>query len=143
MSNIAEVIVFARYSDEVMAPLTQPDDSRSWTGWFEPIPRVEAWMIEFFRIRSRSGLLRDPESLAWPHPESVQVLIHDQEDDCFGLWMMREGVLTELPLPGHTRFHAPAPSTDELPPHPGFLWRTETDLPAGFSTERQDPRPAW
>ncbi|MFJ9523447.1 hypothetical protein ACIRPK_35070 [Kitasatospora sp. NPDC101801] len=73
----------------------------------------------------------------------MQVLIHDEEDDCFGLWMMRDGVLTEVSLPGHRRLHPPAPATDEFPPDPGLLWQAETAVPAGFSTERQDQRPAW
>jgi len=32
MSRIAQVIVLAPYVDEVMEPLTRPDDSRSWQG---------------------------------------------------------------------------------------------------------------
>ncbi|MFG2847027.1 hypothetical protein ACGF12_28215 [Kitasatospora sp. NPDC048296] len=73
----------------------------------------------------------------------MQVLIHDEEDDCFGLWMMRDGVLAEVPLPGYRRLHPPAPATDEFPPGPGLLWRTETAIPAGFSTSRQERRSAW
>ena len=70
------------------------------------------------------------------------MLIHDEEDDCFGLWMMRDGVLAEPALPGHVRLHSPAPSTDEFPPDPGLLLRTGPTV-QGYSTERQDPRPAW
>ncbi|MBV6702737.1 hypothetical protein [Kitasatospora aureofaciens] len=144
MSRIAQVIVLAPYADEVMAPLTLPDDSRTWCGEFEQLSTfVEAWVIEFNRMRPRTGLLRHLESLPWPHPESVQVLIHDEEDDCFGLWMMQDSKLTELRVPGHTRLHPPAPPTDEFPPSPGLLWRTDTPTPTGFSPERQDPRPAW
>lgn len=44
----------------------------------------DGWMVEFNRVRPRSGLLRHLESLEWPYPASVQVLIHDEEDDCFG-----------------------------------------------------------
>ncbi|MFG2989606.1 hypothetical protein ACGFZK_10025 [Streptomyces sp. NPDC048257] len=102
-------------------------------------------VIEFFRQYTHSGLLKHPESLPWPHPEQVQVLIHDEEDDCFGLWMMYDGALAEEPHPGLQRFHAPARLTDEYSPSPGFLGRTDggAKVPAGFSTERQDPRPAW
>ncbi|MFI9601412.1 hypothetical protein ACIHCX_16250 [Streptomyces sp. NPDC052043] len=144
MSRIAQVIVLAPNADEVMEPLTRPDDSRSWKGHFEPLELfIGGWVIEFNRVRPRSGLLRHLESLAWPDPASVQVLIHDEEDDCFGLWMMRDGVLAEVPIPGHRRLHPPAPMTHEFPPDPGLLWRTETAVPTGFSTERQDQRPAW
>ncbi|MFD4923108.1 hypothetical protein OHU17_06880 [Streptomyces goshikiensis] len=147
MSRIAQVIVLAPYADEVMEPLTRPDDTRSWQGCFEPLGLfVGGWVIEFNRMRPRSGLLRHLESLAWPHPESVQVLIHDEEDVCFGLWMMQEGVLTEVQLPGHRRFYTPAPATDEFPPEPGLLWRSETAetaVPGWIFTSRQDQRPAW
>jgi hypothetical protein len=144
MSRIAQVIVLAPNADEVMQPLTRPDDSRSWRGCFKQLDLFAgAWVIEFERIRPRSGLLRHLESLAWPHPTSVQVLIHDEEDDCFGLWTIRDGVLAEVQLPGYRRLHSAAPATDEFPPDPGLLWQTETPVPAGFSTERQDRRPAW
>ncbi|MFJ1651046.1 hypothetical protein ACIOC2_06385 [Streptomyces sp. NPDC088337] len=144
MSRIAQVIVLALNAEEVMEPLTRPDDSRSWKGHFEPLGLfIGGWVIEFDRVRPRSGLLRHLESLAWPCPASVQVLIHDEEDDCFGLWMMRDGVLAEVPIPGHRRLHPPSPMTHEFPPDPGLLWQTETAVPTGFSTERQDQRPAW
>ncbi|MFI1928681.1 hypothetical protein [Streptomyces sp. NPDC020377] len=147
MSRFAQVIVLAPYADEVMKPLTRPDDSRSWEGHFEQLDLfVGAWVIEFERVRPRSGLLRHLESLAWPYPESVQVLIHDEDDHCFGLWMMRDGVLAEQPVPGHRRLHGPVLTTGEYPPYPpdpGVLWRTESPMPTGFSTARQDIRPAW
>lgn len=104
--------MLAPYADEVMKPLTRPDDSRGWEGHFERLDLfVGAWLIEFERVRPRSGLLRQLESLAWPYPESVQVLVHDEDDDCFGLWMMRDGVLAEQPVPGHRRLHGPALTT--------------------------------
>ncbi|MFE7213600.1 hypothetical protein ACFY0A_21670 [Streptomyces sp. NPDC001698] len=85
------------------------------------------------------------ESLPWPRPESVQVLIHDQDDDCFGLWMIHDGKLVEVPLPRTQRFHDPAPPDEEYPPSPGVLWRTDThsDLPEQTPKDRRDPRPAW
>ncbi|MEU0398293.1 hypothetical protein ABZ208_37235 [Streptomyces sp. NPDC006208] len=146
MSRIAQVIVLANFADEVMKPLTRPDASRSWRGEFEPLGLfVGGWVIEFHRMRPREGLLKHLASLPWPHPDSVQVLIHDEEDDCFGMWMMHDGELVEVPLPRTRRFHTPAPPTHEFPPSPGFLWRTDTDItiPEEFSSEPQDPRPAW
>ncbi|WSA82675.1 hypothetical protein OG930_42780 [Streptomyces sp. NBC_01799] len=38
------------------------------------------------------------ESLAWPDP-SVQILVRDQDDDCFGLWLIHDSKLVEVPLP--------------------------------------------
>ncbi|MET7525281.1 hypothetical protein ACFYSJ_34200 [Streptomyces sp. NPDC005248] len=146
MSRIAQVIVLATYEDEVMEPLTRWDDSRSWKGKFEPLGLfVGGWVIEFHRERPRSGLLKHLESLPWTNPGSVQVLIHDEEDDCFGLWMIHDGRLVEVSLPRTQRLHPPAPSSDEFPPSPGYLWRTDTGstVPADLSAERQDPRPAW
>ncbi|MFD9392959.1 hypothetical protein ACFWBB_20275 [Streptomyces sp. NPDC060000] len=146
MSRIAQVIVLAKYADEVMEPLTRHDESRSWKGVFKPLGLfVGGWVIEFHRERPRSGLLKHLESLPWPNPEQVQVLIHDEEDDCFGLWMLYDGALVEVSLPRVQRFHPPAPLTYEYSPSPGFLWRTDGEavVPTGFSTERQDPRPAW
>ncbi|MFI5533013.1 hypothetical protein ACIA8O_31195 [Kitasatospora sp. NPDC051853] len=144
MSRIAQVIVLAQSAEEVMEPLTRPDDSRSWKGEFRPLPMfADGWLTEFHRVHTRTGLLRHLESLEWPHPESVQVLIHDEEDDCFGLWMLRDGTLVELPVPGHHRLHPPAPETEEYAPAPGLLWRSGAAVPRGYSTERQDRRPAW
>lgn len=146
MSRIAQVIVLATYADEVMEPLTRHDGSRSWSGVFKPLDLfVGGWAIEFYSERTRTGLLQHLASLPWPNPEQVQVLIHDEEDDCFGLWMLYDGALAEVPLPRVQRFHPPAPPTDEYAPSPGFLWRTDgrAVVPTGFSAERQDPRPAW
>ncbi|MFI5966419.1 hypothetical protein ACIA8J_30205 [Streptomyces asoensis] len=147
MSRFAQVIVLAPYSGEVMQPLTQPDHSRSWEGQFEQLDLFTGvWVIEFERVRPRSGLLRHLESLAWPYPESVQVLIHDEDDDCFGLWMMCDGVLAEQPVPGHRRVHGPVLPPDEYlpcPPSPGVLVRAGTPVLAGHSAERHDKRPAW
>ncbi|MEU9237607.1 hypothetical protein [Streptomyces subrutilus] len=39
------------------------------------------------------------EALPWPDPWSVQVLVHDQDDACFGLWMIHDGRLVEVSLP--------------------------------------------
>ncbi|MFI9106552.1 hypothetical protein ACIGXA_39255 [Streptomyces fildesensis] len=50
----------------------------------------------------------------------MQVLIHDEEDDCFGLWMIHDGALVEVPLPRTQRFHPPAPATEEFAPGSGI-----------------------
>jgi len=120
MSRFAEVIVIARDAEEIMAPLTRHDDQREWYQCFKPVyerhfgahsmsvpsrsdsPACFMWIIEFERLNWR-GLLSHLESLSWPDPTSVQVLIHDEEDDCFGLWMMYDGALVEVPLPRAVR----------------------------------------
>ncbi|UGQ11628.1 hypothetical protein LO772_33460 [Yinghuangia sp. ASG 101] len=151
MSRFAEVVVLALDADEVMEPLTRDDPARTWYGRFVPIESQWGgsfgcgWAVEFERMRNRTGLLRHLESLPWPRPGSVQVLIHDQDDDCFGLWMLRDGRLVEVPLPHTQRIHPPAPPHDDDPPDPGYLVRTDQGrpLPAQTPPDRRDPRPAW
>jgi hypothetical protein len=113
MSRFAEVIVLARNAEEIMGPLTQPDDNREWhqcftrvdDGMFDgsrmPSQECYTWVIQFIRLNWR-GLLAHLESLPWPAPYSVQVLVRDEEDSCFGLWMIYNGKLIEVPLP-HTK----------------------------------------
>jgi hypothetical protein len=152
MTRNAEVVVLALYADEVMEPLTRGDVERSWRGVFVPIQGSKwagsfgvGWATEFERMRSRSGLLKHLESLPWPYPGSVQVLIHDQDDECFGLWMIHDGKLVEVPLPRTQRFHQPAPRNEDFPPDPGYLVRTDQGhiLPEQTPEELRDPRPVW
>ncbi|MFE7181799.1 hypothetical protein [Streptomyces erythrochromogenes] len=148
MSRMAQVLVLARYEDEAMEPLTRDDGSRTWRGRFERIPDwfVGGWYIEFFRVSQRTGILKDLEALPWRQPECVQVMLHDEDDDCFGLWMFRDGALAEVDIPRTQRFHPPAPATQEYPPDPGSLWRTDaghTWLPEQTPEHLRDPRPAW
>lgn len=150
MSRLAEVIVLALDAHEVMEPLTRDDEERTWRGRFTPVDTTwgtfnHGWAMEFGNMRPRSGLLKHLESLPWPRPESVQVLIHDEEDDCFGLWMIHAGKLVEVSLPHTRRFHDPAPENEDYPPKPGYLWRTDRgfDLPEQTPSGRRDQRPAW
>lgn len=118
MSRFAEVIVLARDAEQVMQPLTRPDPGREWHQCFTRVddsifagtstgsPECYAWVIQFYR-HNWLGLLGHLESLPWPDPHSVQILVHDEEDDCFGLWMLYDGVLNEVPLPRTTRHLAP------------------------------------
>ncbi|WP_062651719.1 hypothetical protein [Streptomyces maremycinicus] len=143
MSRMAQVIVLARYEDEVMEPLTRPDEARTWHGCFVHIPWfVGGWHIEFERWNRRRGVLKDLESLPWNEPACVQVMLHDEDDDLFGLWMFRDGVLVEVGIPGTQRVHIAAPPREA---DPGFLVRT--GLGRGedrHSPEHvQDPRSCW
>ncbi|MFG3117700.1 hypothetical protein ACGF4C_25315 [Streptomyces sp. NPDC048197] len=139
MSRIAEVIVLAQSADEVMEPLTRYDDSRTWKGVFHAMAPGYGfgWGAEFVRMHSRSGLLRHLESLPWPRPETVQVLIHDEEDDCFGLWMIHDGKLVEVPLPRTRRGYWSGPYDDAYAPDPGILYRTDT-RPIEWPEESED-----
>ncbi|MFF4466326.1 hypothetical protein ACFY13_43490 [Streptomyces mirabilis] len=120
MSRNAEVVVIALDAAEVMEPLTQPDDDREWHQCFRPIGTgiLDAWAVEFWRCNWH-GLLAYLESLPWPNPHSVQVLIHDEEDDCFVLWMMYDGRLVEVSLPRTRRESFPHASVT------GVLTRTD------------------
>ncbi len=143
------MIVLAQDADEVMEPLTRSDPDRTWNGVFHEMrPRglyMFAWGTEFVRMSGRTGLLRDLESLPWPRPETVQVLIHDEEDDCFGLWMIHDGKLVEIPLPRTRRAWWP-PRHPEDPPDPGILLRTDAH-PVTWPEETEDSKasrpPAW
>ena len=114
-----------------MEPLTRPDDSREWYECFKPVydryfeaPNLNnsticfMWVIKFIQM-SWHGLLSHLESLNWPDPTSVQVLVHDEEDDCFGLWMIYDGKLVEVPLPRTVRTLYPRYSVT------GVLTRTD------------------
>lgn len=101
MSRFAEVVVLASDAENIMKPLTERDESRPWTGQFTDVGHgmFGGWAIQFVRRSRWVGLLEHLESLPWPSPHTVQVLIHDEEDDCFGLWMIHDGRLVEVPLP--------------------------------------------
>ncbi|MGX1480350.1 UNVERIFIED_CONTAM: hypothetical protein RKD50_009158 [Streptomyces canus] len=59
--------MLARWSDEVIEPLTQDDPERTWRGRFVPIAGQWGydfgWALEFEKIHARKGLLRHLESL--------------------------------------------------------------------------------
>ncbi|MFJ4847487.1 MULTISPECIES: hypothetical protein [unclassified Streptomyces] len=107
MSRFAQVVVIAQDAAEVMEPLTRPDDERQWLQCFERVQPglfgIGMWVVEFWRLNWK-GLLAHLESLPWPVPDSVQVLIHDEEDHCCGLWMVYDGRLTEVSLPRTERY---------------------------------------
>lgn len=129
MSRFAEVVVLARGAELVMEPFTRPDAGREWHERFQSIDdstfagrgagssECYMWVIQFER-RNWKSLLATLGSLPWPDPYSVQVLIHDEEDDCFGLWMIYAGKLVEVPIPLTVRrSYSPSPT--------GVLVRTD------------------
>ncbi|MFH8670249.1 hypothetical protein ACH4F3_36035 [Streptomyces anulatus] len=150
MSRMAQVLVLARYEDEVMEPLTRVDETRTWRGCFERIPDwfVGGWYLEFFREGQRRGVLADLEALSWNNPECVQVMLHDEDDDCFGLWMFHDGVLAEVSIPRTQRIHPPPPPWWDDSPRAGYLQRTdgpgaEEALSRHSPEHEQDPRLCW
>ncbi|WP_406141452.1 hypothetical protein OH828_37115 [Streptomyces anulatus] len=150
MSRMAQVLVLARYEDEVMEPLTRVDEARTWRGCFERIPDwfVGGWYLEFFREGQRRGVLADLEALPWNNPECVQVMLHDEDDDCFGLWMFHDGVLAEVSIPRTQRIHPPPPPWWDDSPRAGYLQRTdgpgaEEALSRHSPEHEQDPRLCW
>ncbi|MHC5903505.1 hypothetical protein ACVNF4_06260 [Streptomyces sp. S6] len=129
MSRYTEVIVLARRAEDVMEPLTRPDETREWHQCFTRVgdnvfagsgtPSQEccAWVVQFVRDNWH-GLFTHLESLPWPAPWSVQVLLRDEDDDCFGLWMLHDGRLVEVALP----FTEREPFSDTIT---GVLSRTD------------------
>lgn len=109
LSRYAEVIVLARDAWPVMESLVSPDPDREWHQCFTSVDDsvfegscrgsgdCYMWVAQFPRA-TWWGLLAYLEGLKWPDPYSVQVLICDEEDDCFGLWMLLGGKMTEIPL---------------------------------------------
>jgi hypothetical protein len=71
----------------------------------------------------------------------------DEDDDCFGLWMVQDGALVNVSLPRTQRVHVPPPSWRDDSPDPGSLWWTDGpdagSLPAHTPEHEQDPRLSW
>jgi len=132
MSRIAELVLLADEADDVMAPLTRENDgTRPWNNVFVPIESQwpgsfgRGWAAEFTQRHHWAHLLEYLQSLAWPRPETVQVLIHDEGDDCFGLWMMYDGELVEVPLPRTKREIEPNSLTGRESTEISNLYRTD------------------
>ncbi|MFJ8747371.1 hypothetical protein ACIRL2_49570 [Embleya sp. NPDC127516] len=115
MSRFTEIIILAKDAEDVMLPLTTDSFAAQWSGHrfipiddgiFSEIPSAEPacymWIIQFGR-NNWQGLFEYIEGLPWPDPYSVQLLLRDEDDDCFGLWMIFDGKLKEVPLPATKR----------------------------------------
>ncbi|MBR7833333.1 hypothetical protein KDL01_08650 [Actinospica durhamensis] len=117
MSRITDVIIVSPSEGDAMDPLTRLDESRAWYGYFNLVGErlwetsgkstcCKVWVGAFNHLE-RSALLADLAALPWWDPQGVQVLIHDEEDSCAGLWMFVGGDLVEVPLPMRFRSRAP------------------------------------
>lgn len=146
MGRFAEVVVLAAEAHEVMAPLTRDNDgTRPWNNIFVPIESQwpgtfgRGWAAEFTHRHHWAELLEYLQALPWPRPESLQVLIHDEEDDCFGLWMLYDGRLVEVPFPRTERYVGDDPWRRERSMEITYLRRTDSPhVPEGLTVV---PRP--
>ncbi|NYF59991.1 hypothetical protein [Micromonospora purpureochromogenes] len=69
------------------------------------------------------------------------MLIHDEEDDCFGLWMLYDGRLVEVPLPRTERYVGHDPWTGESSTEISYLYRADgrAGVPEGPTVTRPMP----
>jgi hypothetical protein len=120
MSNVTNVMVLVSKSwddSRLMKSLTLPSESRRWRGalacitnedafryWVQNSkgPECDVWVGAFNHF-NRKAFIEDLQAIPWSNPGAVQVLILGQEDDCWGLWMFRDGQLQEVRLPGTIR----------------------------------------
>lgn len=91
-----------RYSAEARGcgflSLTTDQDS-SWGGWKYPECQVWAGALNHAHL---DALLAHVRQLDWTIPAAVQLLIMDQEQSFFRLWMFRDGELKQFaPLEPH------------------------------------------
>ncbi|WP_351236430.1 hypothetical protein [Streptomyces sp. NPDC002133] len=100
--------------------------------------------LECYRMGQHRGVIADLKALPWNRPECVQVMLHDEDDDCFGLWIVQDGALVDVWIQRTQRVHVPPPSWWDDGPRPGSLWRTEGldagARPAHSPEHEQDPR---
>ena len=68
----------------------------SWGGWKAPECNVFTGVLN---VADVDAVVRHVERMPWAHPEFLQLLIQDQEDVFFRLWMFRAGRLVELTPP--------------------------------------------
>ncbi|MGW0555712.1 hypothetical protein ACWDZ6_16080 [Streptomyces sp. NPDC002926] len=72
-------------------------------------------------------------------------MLHDEDDDCFGLWMFQDSALVEVSIPRTQRVHVPPPRVGRQP----AAWVPVADgpdagaLPAHSPEHEQDPRLSW
>lgn len=70
--------------------------TETWGGWKNPECTVFTGVLNHADI---DAVVRYVESMPWAHPEFLQLLIQDQEEGFFRLWMYRAGRMVELTPP--------------------------------------------
>ncbi|GAA1997660.1 GNAT family N-acetyltransferase [Catenulispora subtropica] len=68
----------------------------TWGGWKNPECAVFTGVLNHADL---DAVVRHVERMPWAHPEFLQLLIQDQEEFFFRLWMFRAGRLVELTPP--------------------------------------------
>jgi ribosomal protein S18 acetylase RimI-like enzyme len=68
----------------------------TWGGWKNPEYTVFTGVLNHADV---DAVVRHVERMPWAYPEFLQLLIQDQEDGFFRLWMFRAGRLVELTPP--------------------------------------------
>ena len=88
-----------------LASITEPDTNQ-WGGWKNPECAVWAGALNHADL---GALLSQVTQQPWRFPGRLQVLLMDQEESYFRLWMFRDGEL---------RQYAPPPPPDADEQHP-------------------------
>lgn len=70
--------------------------TETWGGWKNPECTVFTGVLNHADI---GAVVRHVESMPWAYPEFLQLLIQDQEEGFFRLWMYRAGRMVELTPP--------------------------------------------
>lgn len=70
--------------------------TETWGGWKNPECTVFTGVLNHADI---DAVVRHVESMPWAYPEFLQLLIQDQEEGFFRLWMYRAGRMVELTPP--------------------------------------------
>lgn len=73
------------------------DDETGWGGWKNPEARLYGGVLNHADL---PAVVRRFEQTPWRRPELVQLMINDQEQWAFRVWMLREGRAVQVvPLP--------------------------------------------
>ena len=85
-----------------LVPLAGPLSGDAWAGRKQPISDLWAGVLDFVDI---DGVLDHIRNVAWSEPDAVQVLVRDEDDPWYRLYMLRDRHLHQLalaPEPGAT-----------------------------------------
>lgn len=70
---------------------------QGWGGWKNPEARLFGAVLNHADL---AAVVRWFEQAAWRHPESVQMMVMDQEQFAFRVWMLQDGrAVQHIPLP--------------------------------------------
>jgi hypothetical protein len=75
--------------------LTNPEDHH-WGGWKNPECNVFGAALNHADL---DAVIQRVADIHWKHPEAIQLLLMDQEESYFRLWMLREGQMRQYSPP--------------------------------------------